>query len=457
MTLPFAEETYRVSQLCDEIRDFLAEAFASVWVAGEVQRLRPSGRGHLYFELVEKGEGDDVRGKLDAVVWRTDHERVRRLLASTEQRIAEGMTIRCRGDVDFYGPAGRLQLVVRDVDPVFTLGLLERRRRETLAALVAAGLVERNRALPFPELPLTVALITSHGSAAYHDFLATLGASGYGFRVRFIHATVQGREAERELVAALAAAGRSDADCAVVIRGGGARSDLAVFDGRAVAEAIATAPLPVVTGLGHEIDRAIADLVAHTAVATPTKAAELLIERVARGERALADLRRELPRAVRAELAAGRQRLVARRAGGRAGPLPPRRRRRRVSPSRRGAWPASPAAGCATPSAARGEISRRFAGLAPLLVARRRGEPEAAARRLSAAARGHLREAKAVVAGIGRLAAQLAPERTLERGYSITRDAAGRLLRRPDEVAAGDLVATRLAGGRLMSRVEEKG
>ena len=105
----------------------------------------------------------------------------------------------------------------------------------------------------------------------------------------------------------------------------------------------------------------------------------------------------------------------------------------------------------------RGEISRRFAGLAPLLVARRRGEPEVAARRLTAAARGQLREAKAVVAGIGRLAAQLAPERTLERGYSITRDAAGRLLRRPDEVAAGDRIATRLAGGRLVSRVEEKG
>ena len=90
---------------------------------------------------------------------------------------------------------------------MFTLGLLERRRRETLAALAAAGLLERNRALPFPELPLTIALITSHGSAAYHDFLGTLGASGYGFRVRFVHATVQGREAERELVAALAAAG----------------------------------------------------------------------------------------------------------------------------------------------------------------------------------------------------------------------------------------------------------
>ena len=456
MTLPFAEETYSVSQLCDEIRGFLGEAFASLWVAGEVERLRTSGRGHLYFELVEKGERDDIRGKLDAVVWRTDHERVRRLLASTGQRIAEGMTIRCRGDVDFYGPAGRLQFVVREVDPVFTLGLLERRWRETLAALQAAGLVERNRALPFPELPLTVALITSHGSAAYHDFVSTLAASGYGFRVLLLHATVQGWQAERELVAALGAAGRSGADCAVLTRGGGARSDLAVFDGRSLAEAIATAPLPVVTGLGHEIDRAIADLVAHTAIATPTKAAELLIERVARGERALGDLRRELPRAARSELAAGRERLARAERGVELA---------RFRLAAAGARLAEQARGVAR--LARGrlrdaerrrrDLSRRFAGVAPLLVARRRGEPEVAARRLAAAARGRLREAQVVVAGIGRLAAQLAPERTLERGYSITRDAAGRLLRRPDEVAVGDCITTRFAGGCLVSWVEEKG
>jgi exodeoxyribonuclease VII large subunit len=454
VTLPFVEETYRVSQLCDEIRDFLGGAFSSVWVAGEVERLRESGRGHLYFELVEKGERDDIRGKLDAVLWRTDHDRVRRLLAATGQRLAEGTAIRCRGNVDFYGPAGRLQLVVREVDPVFTLGLLARRRRETLAALEAAGLVERNRALPLPPLPLTVALITSLGSAAYHDFLAVLAASGFGFRVLVVHAAVQGREAERELVSALEAAGRAGVDCAVLVRGGGAASDLAVFDGRAVAAAVAACPVPVVTGLGHEIDRSIADLVAHTALATPTKAAEFLVERVAGGALEVAELRRELRRAAVERLRAGRERLARAERGVELGRL-----RLAAAAARLGEHARALArlgrGRLREADRRRRDLAGRLAGAGPRLLGRRRGEPGLAAARLVALARGRLREARAVVAGIDRLAVQLVPARTLGRGYSITRDAAGRLLKRPDQVAPGDRIATELAGGRLASRVEE--
>ena len=291
------DETYSVSDLCEEIKGFLGTAFGSIWVAGEVQRVKESRRGHLYFELVEKGAGDDILGKIDCVLWRTDHARVKRLLASSGQEIAEGIQMRLRGGVDFWPPGGRLQLVAKEVDPLFTVGLLARRRQETLEALAKAGLMERNRALALPDVPMRLALVTSHGSAAYHDFLSCLGESGYGFRVLFVHASVQGARAEAELCAALTGLVDSGVDCAVLIRGGGARSDLAVFDSRPVAEAVATAPFPVLTGLGHEIDRAIADMVAHTALTTPTKVAEHLVERVARADQrlelALRDLRRE--------------------------------------------------------------------------------------------------------------------------------------------------------------------
>ncbi|MFP5288402.1 MAG: exodeoxyribonuclease VII large subunit, partial [Thermoanaerobaculia bacterium] len=264
MNLPLFEPTYSVSQLCGEVRDFLGEAFNSVWVVGEAQRVRPSARGHLYFELVEKGERDEIVGKLEGVIWKGDLLRVQRILGASGQKLRDGMQVRVRGSLDFSAPAGRLQICVRDVDPAFTLGLLEQRRRETLAALAAAGLMERNRALPIPDLPLDIALITSHGSAAYHDFLSGLQESGYGFRVIFVHASVQGKEAEREVVSALASLRGLPIGLAVLIRGGGSRSDLAVFDSRAIAEAIAMAPFPVLTGLGHEIDRSIADMVAHT-------------------------------------------------------------------------------------------------------------------------------------------------------------------------------------------------
>lgn len=444
------------------MRELLGEAYYSLWVAGEAQRVRAHRRGHLYFELVEKGEGDEIVGKLEAVIWRKDLERVRRTLAGSGLEIADGVQIRCRANLDFYAPFGRLQLVVREVDPVFTEGLLAERRRRTLEKLAAAGLLERNRELPLPELPLSVGLVTSEGSAAYHDFVSTLRESPYGFRVLFVHAAVQGGAAERELVSALAtlaaARGRGGApaiDCAVMIRGGGSRTDLAVFDSRPLAEAVARAPFPVLTGLGHEIDRSVADLVAHTSLKTPTKVAELLVQRVAkadgdltaasaalrrvafeplrRGQRAIGSIERQL------RLVGYRVEAERRRVAGLAARLARSTRRLLV----RG-------------DAGLGELRRRLAVAGPRLLAARSREPRRLHERLASVARSRVREVSARLDGVGRLCAELAPERTLERGFTITRDAAGRLLRDAAEVASGDRITTTLGKGRLVSRVEER-
>ena len=451
---PLLEPTYSVSQLCGEIREVLGQTFPAVWVAGEAQRVRPSARGHLYLELVEKGERDEIVGKLDAVVWKNDWMKVQRALASTGQRLGDGMQIRCRASLDFYGPGGRLQLCVREIDPTFTLGMLEIRRRETLAALEAAGLMERNRSIALGELPLTIALITSHGSAAYHDFLSGLTESGYGFRVLFVHAAVQGKEAEREVCSALASLVGLPIDCAVLIRGGGSRSDLAVFDSRAIAEAVARAPFPVLAGLGHEIDRSIADMVAHATFKTPTKVAEFLIERIARQDLAVEELRRRLLREAEEPLRAARESLgraergvaLARmrlanaghrieemaRALGRLGRTSLRRAERRGD-----------------------ELRIRLSGQAPRLLEQGERERVRQGERIAASARSRVREVSARLQGMERLCAQLGPERTLERGYSITRTASGAVVRDPGQVAAGEVVVTQLAGGNLKSRVEE--
>ncbi len=432
----------------------LAETFPGIWVAGEVQRVRSSQRGHLYFELIEKGRGDRIVGKLDAVVWRTDHLRVRRRLAAHGQEIADGQQLRCWGRVDFYGPAGRLQLIVRDVDPLFTLGLLEQRRRATLAALAEAALLDRNRELPLAAVPLDVGLVTSSGSAAFHDFLAGLAESGYGFRVFFVHAAMQGREAEAEVTAAIGTLAGLELDAVVLIRGGGSRTDLAAFDSRRIAEAVARCPLPVLTGLGHAIDQSIADRVSHAAFKTPTKVAEFLIGRVALAERqvaacgaALSHLARErLRRAgrelqrterlaqtarLRLQAAAHAVRDAARTVG--------RLSRRRLREARR----ASEALG------------RRLRAAAPRLIERHRGRPRRVARRLADIASGHLRESEALLRGIARVCAELAPAKVLERGYSITRDSDDKIVRDPRQVDRGDRIVTTLAGGTLASRVEE--
>lgn len=456
------EVTYRVSELCEEIRDFLNVSFAGLWVSGEIQRLRHSPRGHVYFELVEKDEGDGVKAKLDAVLWRSDATRIERILRRAGQKLEEGQEIRCMGGVDFYGPAGRIQLIVREVDPLFTLGLMERRRREVLAELEAAGLLDVNARLPFPDLPLSVALITSEGSAAYHDFLSTLEGSGYGFHVTLVHSSVQGKAAEGELCSALSTAvlaaqqapGGRGIDVICLIRGGGSRTDLATFDSREVAFAIAGCPLPVVTGLGHQIDQSIADRVAHLAESTPTKVAELLVARVADAELRLAELAAELRRT--ALLPVLRWQGTLAEAEGR---LARARSRLLVAEARLDGFQRSLARAGRRRLAAAGdhrrELAERLARQAPRLLERRRGEPERLARALGAVAGGRLATARATLAGIERLTRDLSPARTLARGFSITRSADGGVVRSPRDVAAGDPLTTETAGGSFASRVEE--
>ena len=454
LSLPFQEETYRVSQLCTDLRDFLREAFPEVWVAGEVNRVRVTQRGHLYFELIEKGDRDQIEGKLEAVVWRSDHQRIRQQLAKAGLEIVEGQTIRCRGGVDFYPPFGRTQLVVREVDPVFTAGLLAQRRREVLVSLKVRGLLELNRQVPLSELPLRVALVTSDGSAAYHDFLSSLEESGFGFQVYFIHAAVQGKDAESEVASALGMLSSLPIDCAVLIRGGGSRADLAAFDSQGVAEAVAQAPVPVLTGLGHEIDQSVADLVAHSSFKTPTKVAEYLVEQVASEERRLAEVKEGLVRSSLELLRQGRESL------GRA--------QRGLGVVRSAIAAATARLGRLTevlPRVAQWSVerqARRLRGVPHRLAEAGPGNLEAARRasdlvaeRIAAQAGASLREKRAVLEGWQRLCGQLSPERTLERGFSVTRDSKGNLLRHPTQVVAGERITSHLARGELVSQVEK--
>ncbi len=419
-----------------------------------MQRYKAHPSGHHYFELVEKGERDAIVGKLDAVVWRGDFARLAPQLARAGQRLADGLKIRCLAAVDFYPPHGKLQLHVREIDPAFTLGDLARRRQETLAALAAEGLLERNKALELAALPLTVALVTSQGSAAYHDFLATLRESGYGFRVLFVHSAVQGTEAEAALVSALALAGESPCDAIALVRGGGAKSDLAVFDSRAVAEAVARAAKPVLTGLGHEIDESVSDLAAHRSFKTPTKVAEHLVAMLSGAELAADRVRERLRRQARLLLAEAAARLAR---GERRGAQAARRLERLTARLDGLAVALGRSAGGRLRRAAaeRSRVVERLGRLAPLSVERADRAPRALAERLASGARGRLAAVDGRLAGWRRLVDGLAPSRTLRRGFSVTRGSDGRVLRDATAVAAGERIASELARGTIVSRVEE--
>ncbi len=418
------------------MKGLLGDAYPSVWIAGEVQRLRTAARGQLYFELIEKGRGDRVQAKLDCVVWADDRPRVEAVLREAGVELEEGVVLRCAGRPDFWPGGGRFQFVVADVDPLFSLGALEKRRRETLRALEAAGLLELNKRLPLAAAPLDIGLVTSEGSAAYHDFLDTLQNSGFGFRVVLVHSAVQGATAEAEigrafeLLSAFTRGGRR-LDAIALIRGGGSRADLATFDSRSVARAVAQSPVPVICGVGHQIDVSISDMVAHTTCKTPTEAAETLVSRVGAADSRCRGLERDLARSAERTLSAAERsvRETGRTLGRRAETALVRVAERLRSAATRLPGP-----------------SRR------LLTDARKQERGRRARLLRGAFQPVHRAAEQVEAH-GRLCDQLSPERTLARGFSLTRRVDGRLVRRVDDVAADAELRTQVSGGTIRSRV----
>ncbi len=412
-TLFLPEDTYRVSVLCEEIQAVLEQAYPNIWLAGEIQRLKESQAGHLYFEMVEKGRADQIIGRIGAVIYRADLQRVRKTLAESDQVLTEGLEIRCRGNLDFYPAGGRLQYVVREVDPVFTLGLLERRRQALLADLGNRDLLDRNRRLSLPQIPLEIGLVTSVESAAYHDFLSSLRESGFGFRVAVAAAAVQGDRAETEIRRGLRQlSARPGLGCIVMIRGGGSRSDLAAFDSRAVAEAVCFSPLPVLTGLGHQIDQSVADIVAHQAFKTPTSVADFLVGQVSESEREMVEVQRRLATAGGLRIAVAQQ--IHR------------------------------------------QIGAELASAGPRRVQLAKSATRFACRRLVDLSQSRNRENRVRIESLSRLLEQLSPQRTLRRGFSITRSG-GRALRCAENVAVDEILTTELAVGTLRSRVTERG
>ncbi|MBC8425936.1 exodeoxyribonuclease VII large subunit [bacterium] len=449
-----------VPELNEEIRAALTGAFpAALWVRGEVQRLPVDAarRKHVYFEL--HGTGRDAAVSIPVALLEWDRRRygLQRYLDGSDPdfRLADKLEVCLQCVVDFYPPFGKLQLKLVGVDTTFTLGQLEARRRRVMAHLKEHGLLDLNGRLDLPRLPLHVGLVTSAGSAAERDFLVGLRESGYGFRVRRADCRMMGEAMVPQVTGALAGLARAGVDVIVLTRGGGSRADLSWFDHQAVAEAIARCSVPVITAIGHEIDRSIADAVAHHACKTPTAAAQDLAGRLDAAAREVAALATGL-HAVATSLLEGRRRAlrdaasrlrlaVAARVN--AGGLGLVRRRERVLALarlrlERAAERRRRAAGGLAPAARRlcAEASRRCVSAAADL-------PVAAAARLAAAVQS--------LEHLGEKAALLDPERLLARGYSLTMGPDGNVLSRAGDARPGDRLTTRLRGGRIESIVDE--
>ena len=448
MTLPFddppapapeeldEEPTYSVAELNGAIAEAIVDALPrQVWVRGEVAQLRVSGNGHAYFDLCEKdARRDHVRAKLSVALFRNDRAPVTRTLRDAGVKLDDGVEMRIRGRVDFYPPQGRVQLIMNAVDPVFTVGKLAAERARVLQVLAKEGLLERQRALTLPMVPLRVGLVTSRDSAAYHDFVQELDASGHAFRVFPVDVRVQGQGADRRIMYGLRRLGAMELDAIVIARGGGARSDLAAFDSERLARLVAELPVPVIAGVGHEIDRTVADEVAHVSVKTPTAAAALLVEAVDGYCEQLARIAHRVSiRARSACTLAGRDTSDLGRRLARAVPVALAREHHTLDRHRQRI----------------GERARRGVRDAEARVLLRRGTlvTRATATLRDAAKRGDLAEARLRL---------LDPRRVLERGYSITRTDDGRLVRSARDVERDAVLVTETADGSVRSTVVDE-
>jgi len=433
-----ANPTYSVGELAGAINDTLRRGFADgVWVRGEISGWSDRGN-HAYFTLVD--DTDDGNGRGRAVVnvqfFANSRMRLRPLLRKHRLRLADGMKVRVFGYLDYYAPTGRIGLKMSGIDPKYTLGDIAQSRDEVIRRLVADGLLDANKRRPLSSVPLRVGVVASVGTAAWHDFHDELDRSGIGFALRVIDTRVQGDVAEAMITSSIRTlTRRGDLDVIVVIRGGGARNELAVFDAESIARAIASSAIPVLTGLGHEVDRSVADEVAHTSLKTPTACAGELIARVtavaAAAEASYAGIVREAD-------------AVLTRTGSTLSECAHRIARRTHAAVER----------------ADERLSMRVDALertAPAALSRADARLDQARRRMLERATAHVERADGRLDLVAARIAALDPAVQLARGWSITRRADGSIVRSITDVDVDDTLTVAVADGRVDAVVTRTG
>lgn len=263
------------------IKSAISDVFpGACWVAAEVAELKCNQKGHCYLELVEK-EDEKTIAQIKATIWAYEYRKLGdKFEKSAGETLKPGMRVLLSVEVNFHEVYG-LSLNIRDIDPAYTMGEMARKKKEVIDRLRKEGIMELNKSLPLPLVPQRAAVISSPTAAGYGDFFKQLDNNLYGYK--FIHtlfpAMMQGQEAERSIISALNKIRKEKElfDVVVLIRGGGSVIDLNCFDGYDIASHAARFPLPVITGIGHEKDDTVVDMVAHTKLKTPTAVAEFLI------------------------------------------------------------------------------------------------------------------------------------------------------------------------------------
>lgn len=397
------------------VRRGLEECFPDeYWIQAELSDVRSNATGHCYLEFIQKDpRNQNLLAKARGMIWNHVYRLIRPYFEeSTGQAFSSGIKVQVKVSVQFHELYG-YSLTVLDIDPTYTVGDLIRKRREILHCLEEEGVLTLNKELRLPTLPQRVAVISSSTAAGYGDFCRQLldNDLGFSFSLELFQAYMQGSQVEESVLKALDRINKRvhEFDVVVIIRGGGSTSDLSGFDTYLLAAACAQFPLPIITGIGHERDDTVIDMVAHTRVKTPTAAAELLISYLSRADEQLKRLSQQFVDGIYNLVAFERRRLEER-----VSRLPM-------------------------------VVAKRLSNERLVLLALKKDLRQIAHRNLMF---GHHR-----LELYKQKMADASPQRMLERGYSLTlKD--GKVLTDATAVQSGDRLITRVKGGEITSIVE---
>lgn len=406
-------QSYSLFELNEFIRRIFALNFQeAIWIRCEIAQIN-SSRGHYYLNLIEKSvEKDTIIAQSSAVIWASKYRQLRR----THKKLLDGLlqngtAVLLQVKVDYDERYG-FKLLVEDVDPSYTMGQMELKRQEILTTLIKENLLDINRQIPLPPVIQRIAIISSETAAGLQDYLNQMATNGYGYQVnnQLFPAAMQGESVEKEILRQLKkiALLKENYDAVIIIRGGGSKLDLAAFDNLALGRAVAKFPLPILVGIGHEIDETILDKVAHLSLKTPTAVADFLINRLLHFESTILEYKNYIRNAANYVLQEEKGQLSY--------------------------------------------VQKMMQLQTGTKIQSAKTEIDQLQQRLPIAAKNNLAFAKNSLAQLEKICQLLAPETALKRGFSIT-TANGKVVTKKSQVKKGDILVTQLLRTQIKSTV----
>lgn len=446
-------------ELNNRIKQTLKSGFAdTVWITAEITEIQNNNSGHCYLQLADKKDEDEaIVATARGTIWAFTYRMLRPYFETTTGRsLSKGMKVLVNVEVVFHEVYG-YSLNIKDIDPTFTIGDLERKKREIIEQLQKEGIIDMNKELEFPVLPKNIAVISSPTAAGLGDFINQLETNPYGYRfhVKLFPAVMQGEKTTESVIAALERIYEYEDlfDVVVIIRGGGSQTDLGSFDTYDMAANVAQFPLPVIAGIGHERDETIVDRVAHLRMKTPTAVAAFLIGVFQEQETRLEELKNDFGVGVtdllRTEQARQQAYMSAFRYG--VGTLLAERATRLKLLSQQlkhasGIYVQGRMAGF-------GQLRTRIANRLDLLYDRRKNRLEVCGNNVESRVHSLIADRRRRLELAETTVKFVNPENVLARGYSVTLHG-GKAVKDAASVRAGDVLETWVAKGKIESIVK---